>query len=226
MASTRSWCGRHELDIGAERAPERGKAFHRGSVGALRRREDAPAADEQLGEARVGTGMLGAGDRMGRDKMHAGGKCGAMSRTIAPLTEPTSDTVAPAASLGPISSAISPQTPTGAQTMTRSRRQRPRRWFRPPGRRARARQPGAASHPNGRSPRSRAPRPARAPRARSRSRSGRRRSAPGDGRSAGSCGLGGITPAFPKIPGARRRRGGSLPRCRRSCAARWAACRR
>src|SRR5580658_2448436 len=43
-----------------------------------------------------------------------------MSRTIAPLTEPTSETIAPSCRCGAISLAISPQTPTGAQTMTRS----------------------------------------------------------------------------------------------------------
>ena len=40
-------------------------------VGAFGRREDAPAADEQFGKAGVRAGMLGAGDRMGGDEMHA-----------------------------------------------------------------------------------------------------------------------------------------------------------
>ena len=35
-----------------------------------RRRQDAPAVDEQFGEAGVGAGILGAGDRMRRDEMH------------------------------------------------------------------------------------------------------------------------------------------------------------
>src|ERR1043166_3927787 len=48
------------------------------------------------------------------------GKCGAMSRTTAPLTEPTSDTVAPAARCGAISLTTAPQAPTGMQRMTRS----------------------------------------------------------------------------------------------------------
>src|ERR1700722_20330590 len=48
------------------------------------------------------------------------GKWGLMSRTTAPLTEPTSETVAPGIKWGPISAAISPQTPTGTQTITRS----------------------------------------------------------------------------------------------------------
>src|SRR5271170_631177 len=53
-------------------------------------------------------------------KCTPGGSCGAMSRTIAPLTDPTSETTAPGLSRGAISLAISPHTPTGAQTMTRS----------------------------------------------------------------------------------------------------------
>src|ERR1700689_5303567 len=48
------------------------------------------------------------------------GMCGPISRTMAPLTEPTSDTIAPGLSCGAISLAIAPQAPTGAQTMTRS----------------------------------------------------------------------------------------------------------
>ena len=43
-------------------------------VGVGRRRQDAPAVDEQLGEAGVGPGILGAGDRMRGHEMHAGGK--------------------------------------------------------------------------------------------------------------------------------------------------------
>ena len=64
--------GRHGLDVGAERAPERGEPLDRGRVGVRRRREDAPAVDEQLGEAGIGAGMLGAGDRMRGHEMHAG----------------------------------------------------------------------------------------------------------------------------------------------------------
>src|SRR5208282_5198746 len=48
------------------------------------------------------------------------GRCGAMSRTMAALTEPTSETTAPGLRCGAISSATSPQTPTGTQAMTRS----------------------------------------------------------------------------------------------------------
>ena len=43
-------------------------------VGAFGRRQDAPAVDEQLGEAGVGAGVLGAGDRMRGHEMHAGGQ--------------------------------------------------------------------------------------------------------------------------------------------------------
>ena len=43
-----------------------------------------------------------------------------MSRTTEPLTEPTSETVAPFIRCGPISLATAPQAPTGMQTMTRS----------------------------------------------------------------------------------------------------------
>ena len=37
----------------------------------LRRRQDAPAVDEQFGKARVGAGIFGAGHRMRRHEMHA-----------------------------------------------------------------------------------------------------------------------------------------------------------
>ena len=43
-----------------------------------------------------------------------------MSRMIAPLTEPTSETVAPGARCGAISFATGPQAPTGMHKMTRS----------------------------------------------------------------------------------------------------------
>ena len=42
-----------------------------GRVVPSRRRQDAPAAVEQLGEACVGAGMLGAGDRVAGDEMDA-----------------------------------------------------------------------------------------------------------------------------------------------------------
>ncbi len=47
------------------------KPLDRLRVRALRRRQDAPAVFEQLGEAGVGPGIFGAGDRMGGNEMHA-----------------------------------------------------------------------------------------------------------------------------------------------------------
>ena len=48
------------------------------------------------------------------------GICGAISRSTAPLTEPTSETIAPGSRCGPISLATAPLWPTGIETMTRS----------------------------------------------------------------------------------------------------------
>src|SRR5216684_3429578 len=48
------------------------------------------------------------------------GTCGAMSRSTAPLTEPTSETMAPGAMAAAISAATAPQAPTGTQTMMQS----------------------------------------------------------------------------------------------------------
>src|SRR5690606_2205502 len=48
------------------------------------------------------------------------GICGAISRTTAALTEPTSETVAPGARWRAISAATAPQAPTGIDTITRS----------------------------------------------------------------------------------------------------------
>ena len=70
---------RHDLDLGAERGPERAQLLGRVGIGAFRRGQDAPAVDEELGEAGIGTGMLGAGDGMRGNEMHVGGRCGAMS---------------------------------------------------------------------------------------------------------------------------------------------------
>src|SRR6202011_4518977 len=47
------------------------------------------------------------------------GRCGATALMIEALTDPTSDTIAPGLRCGPISRAIAPMTPTGAQRMTR-----------------------------------------------------------------------------------------------------------
>ena len=62
---------RHDLDAGAERLPELRQPFDGGCVGVFRRRQDAPAVDEQLGEAGIGPGIFGAGDRMARNEMDA-----------------------------------------------------------------------------------------------------------------------------------------------------------
>ena len=62
---------RHHLDIGAERAPEGRERLDGGRIGAGRRRQDAPAVLEEFGEAGVGPGIFGAGDRMGRHEMNA-----------------------------------------------------------------------------------------------------------------------------------------------------------
>ena len=71
--------GRHDLDLGAERGPERAQFFGRAGVGALRRGEDAPAVDEEFGEAGIGSGMFGAGHGMRRHEMHA---CRQMRRHV------------------------------------------------------------------------------------------------------------------------------------------------
>ena len=64
--------GRHDLDLGAERRPERAQPLDRVGIGAFGRRQDAPAVDEQFRETGIGAGMFGAGDRMRRHEMHAG----------------------------------------------------------------------------------------------------------------------------------------------------------
>jgi len=68
--------GRHGLHIGAEQPPERRQPFHRGRIDVRRRGEDAPAIDEQLGEARIRPGVLGACNRMRRHEMHTCGNMG------------------------------------------------------------------------------------------------------------------------------------------------------
>ena len=76
---------------------------------------------EELGEAGVGPGMLGAGDRMGRHEMHARRQMRLhLPRPPTPFTEPTSETIAPGFSAGAISPATAPQAPTGTHRMTRS----------------------------------------------------------------------------------------------------------
>jgi hypothetical protein len=54
---------------------------------------------------------------MGGDEVHArDGSCGAICATTEPLTEPTSETIAPGLRRGPIASATAPQAPTGTQS--------------------------------------------------------------------------------------------------------------
>src|ERR1700680_4751443 len=48
------------------------------------------------------------------------GMCGRIAAMTAPLTEPTSETIAPFFNFGPISAATAPLAPTGTQTMTQS----------------------------------------------------------------------------------------------------------
>ena len=47
--------GGHRFHVRAKQMPERGEPFDRGRFGARRRRKNAPALDEQLGESGVGT---------------------------------------------------------------------------------------------------------------------------------------------------------------------------
>ncbi len=61
---------RHGFDIGAEQPPEFGELVDGLLLCALRRRQDAPAVDEQLGEAGIGPRILGPGHRMRRHEMH------------------------------------------------------------------------------------------------------------------------------------------------------------
>ena len=100
--------GRHGLDIGAERRQNAASFSIAVRVGACRRRQDAPAIDEQFGKAGVGAGIFGAGDRMRRHEMHV---LRQMRRHVAhdrALTEPTSETIAPGVRCGPISLATAP----------------------------------------------------------------------------------------------------------------------
>ena len=162
----------------------------------------------------------------------AGTKCtpagmwGDISFTTAPLTEPTSETTAPGARCGPISAATVPHAPTGIETMTRSAPSaaaalvsttwsaRPSSAIR---RRVAAERAVATMEPA--APCARAARAMEEP----------IRPIPISATR--------LKTGFPLIygpaiftrsgtPPARRRRDGWPPRCRRSCAARSAACRR
>ena len=62
---------RHDLDLRAERLPERLELVHRRRIGVRLRRQDAPAAVEQLRKARLRARLLGARDRMAGHEVHA-----------------------------------------------------------------------------------------------------------------------------------------------------------
>ena len=69
--------GRHDLDLGAERLPERLELLDRLRIGAFLGCQHAPAAVEQLGKAGFRSRLLGAGDgmarrRSARPRAHAG----------------------------------------------------------------------------------------------------------------------------------------------------------
>jgi hypothetical protein len=66
--------GLHDFHLAAGAAPEFRQLLHRRLVGAGRRRQDEPAAPEQLGETRLRPGMLGAGQGMAGDEMHMVGQ--------------------------------------------------------------------------------------------------------------------------------------------------------
>ena len=93
----------------------------RRGVRAVRRRQDAPAVDEQLGEAGVRAGILRAGDRMRRDEMHA---LRHMRRHVlehrALDRADIGDDRAGLQRRGDLGCATGPLAPTGMQTMTRS----------------------------------------------------------------------------------------------------------
>ena len=65
--------GAHDLDLGAQRLPERLELVDGGRIGPRRRRQDGPAPVEQLGEARLGARLLGAGNGVPRHEVHAFG---------------------------------------------------------------------------------------------------------------------------------------------------------
>ena len=86
---------RHDLDF-APSAAQNARSFSTASAsvpsGGVRMHQ---RLIEQLGETGIGTGMLGAGDGMRGNEMHGGRQMRAISLTTAPLTEPTSETIAP-----------------------------------------------------------------------------------------------------------------------------------
>src|SRR6266481_6090145 len=68
--------GRHDLDVRPEQSPERREPFDRRRLDARRRGENAPAVDEELGEAGIRPGIFGAGDGVRRHEMHPRGEVG------------------------------------------------------------------------------------------------------------------------------------------------------
>ena len=68
--------GVHGDDAHACGLPERRHRRERGRIGVGERRQDAPAVVKQVGKARGGAGMLGAGDGMAGHEMHARGDMG------------------------------------------------------------------------------------------------------------------------------------------------------
>ena len=172
--------GCHDFHIGTEKAPEGGQFFDSLRFGAfcgvrmhqrLTNNSAKPASGPEYSVP--ATGCAGT-------KLTFLGRCGVISRTTEPLTEPTSETIAPAERCGPISFATGPQAPTGMHTMTRSAPSTAAAllsttWSARPSSAMRRRVSGerAVATMN-------ALRLARGPRAQLRSRSARSRSAPGD----------------------------------------------
>ena len=160
------------------------KAFDRHRVAAVGRRQDAPAVDEQFGEAGIRSGIFGAGDRMRRNEMHVIRQMrrhlahdGALDRAD------VGDDRAGFQDAARFPARPAPQAPTGTQRMTRSASFTASAlvsstWSTMP-----SSSPARASFPSARWRRFRRRGPALARRARSSRRSGRSRSARRDGRS-------------------------------------------
>ena len=73
--------GRHDLDPGAHAGPECTQGFDGHRIGAVGRREDAPAVDEEFGEAEEGpecsvpaTGWAGRNERSPADAAPSRGR--------------------------------------------------------------------------------------------------------------------------------------------------------
>ena len=112
--------GIHDFHVAAERAPEGFQCFQCGFVRARRRCQNAPAPVEQLCEARFGARLLGAGDGMSGNEMHA---IGNMRTDIADHGAfHRSDIAEDGAGLkmSAIASASEAKLPTGVASTTRS----------------------------------------------------------------------------------------------------------